>query len=66
MKKYIAPELQIVNIQARSLFMASINSATTNEETLDVGIKTGTGGGTPSQLTREQSGFGGGLWSDMQ
>ena len=64
MKAYKTPKLQIVDITTASLLMGSINTSSTNESTFDIGIKTGST--TPSQMTREQSGAGGGLWSDMK
>ena len=66
MKAYKTPKLQIVEITTASLLMGSINTSSTNESTFDIGIKTGSGSTTPSQMTREQSGAGGGLWSDMK
>lgn len=64
MKAYKTPKLQIVDITTASLLMGSINTSSTNESTFDIGIKTGST--PPSQMTREQSGAGGGLWSDMK
>ena len=65
MKTYRKPISQVVDIQATSMLMGSINTSTENEDSFNMG-GTKTGGATGGQFTRGKQGFGQGMWEDMK